>query len=168
MLVISVTVGIYLRFLYVQFDAKRRNKENQIGIYILDAPKTRLLEYGYDTAGYGNIKIEFKKDMTFLINKKVPFLFDSIGLWNSGGVDIDEWNYLYYRSWSYSKYQENIGDQFSHCCDSDSTFYINSATPQNGRQSVREIYFKKLRIQESLASDSAAIEEKQRHAPTKN
>jgi len=117
----------------------------QLGIYLLDIEKTKLGPYIIDSNVFKGLKITFNPDHTFTMNFRVPFLFDSIGRWNSAGVGLEDWNWLYYESWGYSSYKENVGDQFTSPWTADSIFYINGATPQRGREGIQRIFFKKIR-----------------------
>jgi len=67
---------------------------------------------------------------------KVPFIYDSVGHWKAG--NMKEWNYLYYGK------NKNINTQFSRPEMPESTFLLNSTTPQKGAEFIQEIYFKKI------------------------
>jgi hypothetical protein len=143
-----IAIAIYFRVKYVDRQARNENFQKQIGVYKLDVYKTDLGVYRKDSSIYKELILTFKEDGTFSFNMKVPFINDSIGKWKASGSSIDEWNNLYFNSWDYGK--GNSGEQFTQCCDVDTTFYINSATPQIGEKGIQEIYFKKLN---SKASD---------------
>lgn len=117
--------------------AKKINFQNQLGSYKLDFSKTDLGSYIKDTALYRNLTLTFKKDSTFILNFKVPFIYDSAGKWIASGNDLDDWNWIYYHR------NNNIRTQFTQVNFSDSTFYLNSTTPQEDSESIKEIYFKK-------------------------
>lgn len=125
-------------------EGRKINFQAQLGIYALDIQKTDLGEYKKDSNTYKKLLITFKADSTFIMNRKAPFIYDSIGRWEAG--DMKEWNFLYYKSWKYSKRQ--TGDQFTRTYLVDSTYYflLNSATPQKGAKSILEIYFKKINL----------------------
>ena len=138
----SVMIGVasawYFWYNYKDNQAAKRRFKEQIGVYSLDIKKTKLGTYSKDGALYRQLRITFKSDSTFSTNMRVPFLYDSIGDWISGGGGLEDWNWLSYKS------NRDIRTQFDQCCLSDSTFYLNSPTPQEGQESIQEIYFKKL------------------------
>jgi len=117
----------------------------QIGIYSLDLKKTILGNYSKDSDKYKHLLITFKKDSTFIMNMKVPFMRDSVGTWIAGDGSPDKSNYLYYKNFSYSK--DGTGEQFypPYNEGTDSLFLINSTTPQKGFEPIDVIYFKKIR-----------------------
>lgn len=137
-----IPIAIYFRVEYVNRQAQNEHFHKQIGVYKLDVHKTDLGSYKKDSSIYKELILTFKEDATFSFNMKVPFIYDSIGNWVASGSSLDEWNNLYYKSWDYAK--SKLGEQFTQCCDVDTTFYINSATPQRGEENIQEIYFKKL------------------------
>jgi hypothetical protein len=114
------------------------NFEKQLGTYCLDLDKTSLGDYEKHKTLFKNLQITFKKDGTFYLNMKVPFIYDSSGEWKAGGIGLDEWNYLYYKS------NLNINTQFTSPWTKDSIFYLNSVTPQKGEKEIPVIYFKKI------------------------
>lgn len=136
---------IYFWINMVDKKAETNNFNKQIGVYFLDIYKTDLGFYSRDTGIYKNLQIEFKSDGTFYMNMKVPFLFDSIGKWNASGNGLEDWNWLYYKSWDYSLYKKNTGNQFTSPWTLDSSFYINGATPQKGQKGIQMIYFTKIK-----------------------
>jgi len=69
----------------------------------------------------------------------VPFIYDSCGKWEVGGSQLDEWNVLFYAS------NPKINTQFDIVSNKDSSFYLNSVTPQKGNESVSRIYFKRIK-----------------------
>jgi hypothetical protein len=112
-----------------------------LGTYELDLHKTNLGNYKKDSINYKRLQIIFKSDSTFIMNMKVPFMYDSVGTWEAG--NMQEWNYLYYASFKYSK--AGTGEQFTRPEYADSSFLLNSSTLQKGSQSIGEIYFKKIK-----------------------
>jgi hypothetical protein len=143
-LIITDIVYFYLQFYYAANVAQQRNFQKQIGTYALDIKKTILGDYDKDSSYYKNLRIFFKDDSSFSLNMKVPFIYDSIGKWNAAGAGLEDWNWLYYKSWDYSKYEKNTGDQFTQPWTNDSIFYMNGATPQLERKGIQRIYFRKL------------------------
>ena len=137
-----IAMAIYFRVEYVDRQGRNEHFQKQIGVYKLDVYKTDLGVYRKDSLTYKELILTFKEDGTFSFNMKVPFINESIGKWKASGSSLDEWNNLYYKSWDYAK--GNSGEQFTQCCDVDTTFYINSPTPQIGEKNIRKIYFKKL------------------------
>jgi len=136
--------GNYFWIYLKERDIKTLNYHLQIGDYLLDIQRTELGTYMDDSNKYKNLKMSFYSNHTFLMNFKVPFIFDSVGRWNAAGAGLEDWNWLYYESWGYSSYKENIGDQFTSPWTPDSIFYINGATPQRGKEGIQRIYFKKI------------------------
>lgn len=120
-------------------EGETRNFKAQLGTYILDIAKTALGNYSKDSDIYKNLHITFKKDSTFSMNMKVPFIYDSIGTWKPAGEGVETWNYLFYKS------NKNICTQFTQPWTDDSIFYMNSTTPQKDAAFIREIYFKKIK-----------------------
>lgn len=114
------------------------NFQKQLGTYCLDLNKTSLGDYEKHKTVFKSLQITFNKDGTFYLNMKVPFIYDSSGEWKAGGIGLDEWNYLYYKS------NRNINTQFTSPWTKDSIFYLNSVTPQKGEKEIPVIYFKKL------------------------
>jgi hypothetical protein len=124
--------------------AEQRHFQEQLGTYVLDINKTNLGEYRKDSDIYKKLYITFKSDSTFSMTMKVPFIYDSVGIWNAAGGGLEDWNWLWYKSWGYSDYKKNKGDQFTSPWTKDSIFYLNSTTPQKGFVFIQEIYFKKI------------------------
>lgn len=142
LLLILISLTIYLRVGCVDKKARENHFQKQLGTFVLDIQKTDLGQYRENVSTYKNLTLTFNEDYTFYFNMKVPFIYDSVGTWKSSGSSIEEWNTLYYNSWDYSK--SSTGEQFTQCCDAESTFYINSATPQSGKENIKRIYFKKI------------------------
>jgi len=117
-------------------EGRRKVFQEQLGTYVLDIHKTELGKYSKDSNLYKNLSIIFKPDSTFYMNIKVPFIYDSTGTWQAG--NLNEWNYLFYKS------NPNINTQFTRPETADSTFLLNSTTPQAGADFIQEIYFRKI------------------------
>jgi hypothetical protein len=128
----------------MDWQAERRRREKLIGRYSLNVQRTNLGIYKTDSLRYERLILSMNADMTFNFNFRVPFIFDSVGKWNAGGNGEAEWNYMYYQKWGYDSYKKDEGDQFTDCCDRDTTFLVNSVTPQRGKAAVNVIVFKKL------------------------
>ena len=144
-LLLSTPLIWYVWYHYEDSIAEKRNFNMQLGVYQLDINKTDLKSYKSDSLLYKKLRITFNDDATFQMNMKVPFIYDSVGKWNAGGGDYEDWNYLYYRNWGYSKYEKNVGDPFTQPTIPDSIFYMNSTTPQQNQDALQRIYFKKIR-----------------------
>jgi hypothetical protein len=119
---------------------RQKNFNEQLGTYKLDIQKTDLENYRKDSKIYKNLLIVFKSDSTFEMNMKVPFMFDNTGTWEAG--DMKGWNSLKYGSFKYPLH--GTGEQFTRPEYPDSTFLLNSSTPQVGAEFIEEIYFKKM------------------------
>ena len=132
---IFLIVGVFVSC-YDGQEGRRKNFQEQLGTYVLDIHKTTLSNYSKDSDVYKNLRITFRADSTFSMNMRVPFIYDSAGRWKAG--NMKEWNYLYYKS------NMNINTQFTRPEILDSTFLLNSTTPQDGAAFIQEIYFKKI------------------------
>lgn len=119
--------------------------KQQVGTYQLDIQKTDLSTYKPDSNFYKSVIITFNDDSTFILNKKVPFLYDSTGTWDAGNTL--EWSYMYFKSFPYNNEKRDRGTQFTrpYSQGTDTFFLINSATPQNGANFIQHIYFKKIK-----------------------
>jgi|688.fasta_scaffold345603_1 hypothetical protein len=150
LLVFILTIFIVLYLLYFRNEranirAEEANFQKQVGTYTLDLRRTDLGSYSRDSNKYRLLTITFNSDSTFVMNMRVPFIFDSMGKWNAAGGGLEDWNWLYFKSWGYEKYEKNRGNQFSQPWTTDSVFYLNGASPRSGEYGVQEIYFKKIR-----------------------
>ncbi len=58
-----------------------------------------------------DLSITFNADSTFKMNMKVPFMYDSIGTWKAR--NMNEWNWLIFKSFKYDFSNENSGSQFT-------------------------------------------------------
>ncbi|HET9824145.1 MAG TPA: hypothetical protein VFP87_02360 [Chitinophagaceae bacterium] len=115
---------------------RKKAFQEQLGTYVLDVHRTALGGYSKDSDAYKKLQITFKADSTFTMNMRVPFIFDSVGTWKAG--NLEEWNYLYYKN------NSKINTQFTRPEYDDSTFLLNSTTPQTGAEPIQEIYFRKI------------------------
>jgi hypothetical protein len=140
--IIAFIVGWIVWYNIASREGRKKNFREQIGTYVLDVHKTALGDYYKDSDMYKKLRITFRADSTFSMNMKVPFICDSIGRWNAG--NMKEWNYLWYEKWGYKDYEIGRGNQFTRPDTSDSTFLLNSATPQNGAAFIQELYFRKI------------------------
>lgn len=121
---------------------KRHIFEKQLGTYLLDIRKTRLGSYAKDSNLYKGLSITFNGDSTFIMNMKVPFIYDSCGTWIAGDGSPYNYNQLFYKSFKYNK--NGSGEHFFPVSSADSVFLLNSTTPQKGNEIIEEIYFKKV------------------------
>ncbi len=108
----------------------------QIGNYCIDLDRTFLSSYTEDSIAYRNLKIVFRSDSTFSLNFKVPFIFDTTGTWIPSKGGVEDWNYLRYQ-------KSAITTQFSVQFENNNLFYLNSTTPEKGREVLQRIYFKR-------------------------
>ena len=143
--IIAFLIEISGCYLFESDEGRRINFKAQLGTYILDIRKTALGPYSKDSNTYKNLTITFNADSSFIMNMKVPFLYDSVGSWTAG--NMKEWNWLRFKSFHYGNLNEHSGSQFSRPYLKDSTvfFLINGATPQEGADFIQEMYFKKLK-----------------------
>ena len=129
-------------------EVRLKNSYTIFGTYQLDLKRTEFGAYAHDSLKYKNLQITFKKDMTFSLNMQVPFFLDTTGKWNAAGNYPDAWNWIYYRAWGYGKYKIDYGNPFSRLGildpTPDSIFEVPGATPQKGKPSIQEMYFKKI------------------------
>ncbi|MEZ4939327.1 MAG: hypothetical protein R3D58_00575 [Saprospiraceae bacterium] len=138
----GIPIVVFLRIQYLDMIDKRNNADLQIGTYVLDVTKSNIGDYKYkiDSSTIVNLRLTFFDDFTFKFNKKVQFIYDSVGRWEAKGHSIDEWTVLYY---SKRSLQGNIiGNQISTCCTKDSFIYF-SPTPQESYSPVKKLAFKK-------------------------
>lgn len=94
----------------------RRVFNELIGTFILNTNKTHL--GGYDIEKYKNLQITFTKDSSFYLNKKAPFIYDSVGKWLPTKGGVENWNWLFYKN------DPNISTQFTEVSSRDSVFYM--------------------------------------------
>ena len=123
----------------MDYYARKKHAEKLFGVYVLDIQKTDLGVYKFETEKYKNLQIIFEKDMTFRMSMSVPFAFDSCGTWEAESFGVEDWGKVYFKRKNYI-----IDAPLSGCCSADSTMYLNSVTPVEGKQPVSAIYFKKL------------------------
>jgi hypothetical protein len=140
------TMALYIIYFQIENHKYLNKKANTlIGTFILDLERTNLGKYSDSINEYKNLTLEFKRDKTFRINKSVPFIADTAGIWKVGGME--EWAYIYYNNWK-DKYDKGIpGDQITegYLNNGDSIFYINSVTPRSDQfrnSDVHVVYFK--------------------------
>jgi hypothetical protein len=138
--VILIIPAIFLKIYFENRQATKKRFKEQLGTYKIDIQKTNLGSYENDSNTYKELTITFNSDSTFICNKKVPFMLDSIGFWKAGGSGVEEWNYLFYKE---EINGNTISDQFDQSYGRDSSFMINSVTPQIGENSVNQIFFNK-------------------------
>jgi hypothetical protein len=125
----------------------RQNTFNELlGSYVLDLTKTKLGdEYIADSGRYKALTITFLSDSTFKMNMRVPFMYDSVGIWKAGNVN--EWCWMLFKGFKYDVDNENSGSQFTRPFEegADTLFLINAATPQDYQKTISDIYFRKIR-----------------------
>ncbi|MGV6862061.1 MAG: hypothetical protein ACWA41_09830 [Putridiphycobacter sp.] len=126
------------------YTERKKRFDDQIGTYQIDLNQTHLGGYNSDSLYFSQLKLSYFKDSTFLFNMKVPFIRDSFGVWSIGTDQLYQWNKMHYNE------NVNWGDQFYQYSDDDSTFAMNSVTPQKGYEPVPRIYFKKISSEPTL------------------
>ena len=131
--------GIYGIYIWIDNKGEKDKFNRQIGSFIIDLSDTKLGAYSRDSLKYKNLILTFNSDHTFRLNMNVPFIYDSSGTWTVPGAMSSDWNYIYYHR------NKSIRTQFSNMLTSDSTFLLNSVTPQVDSIPVNQIYFKKLK-----------------------
>ncbi len=139
-IILCFFMGLPLSCNYQDEGRRKDILKRQLGTYIIDFQKTNLGNYYIDRELYKNLQITFNKDLTFSFNMKVPFIFDSAGTWSPSKGAFEEWNWLYYKK------NPKISTQFTEPWKLDSVFYMNSTTPQSGKENIKEIYFKKIKV----------------------
>jgi hypothetical protein len=140
-IVMTILLAPYLFFRINRHIEVSENAKKQIGCYRIDINKTKLGLYVKDSTLYSELTVEFKEDRTFLFNFKVPFVYDSIGTWVSSTNEPEDWSTLTYDN---KNNNQLISDQFNGCCSNDSAFYINSTTPESGKDGIPRVFFKKI------------------------
>jgi hypothetical protein len=93
---ISIPIIIIISYFFLYKNEVKKGREitfeKLLGSYALDISKTKLGNYTNDSNIYKDLSIKFNGDSTFIMNMKVPFLYDSIGTWKAG--NLNEWNWL--------------------------------------------------------------------------
>jgi|GEM_PF-4203758 len=133
---------IFGRVKYLDHNSRKENQKKQVGTYIFDISKTVLGPYQINAKEYEKLILVFYDNKEFEFNMIVPFINDIRGIWKSSGSGLEEWNNIYFDSWDYST--GITGEQFTQCCDSDSTFYFNGMTPRKGAVPIQKIWFRKV------------------------
>lgn len=138
--IVLVVVLVYFRLDYLHRKASENRFIHQLGKYQIDLKKTIVGESNYDLSKYADLEIVFRKDSTFELNKDVPFFLQSKGEWLTGDADIESWNTLFFKNISGSE------AQFSNTWSSDSIFYIKYPKAKYGSNTIPELYFKKIQV----------------------
>lgn len=127
---------IPIRIYYLEYKSNVTRKKKQIGVYIIDLEKTNLGIYNNKKQLYEKLKVEFLTEGDFIFNMSVPFIYDSVGTWYTGGNRLEKWNYLNYT-------RSIVTGQFSQTING--SFYLNSTTPKKHNKPIYKIYFKKIK-----------------------
>lgn len=116
---------------------KTKHLKELIGHYRMDIKRTNLGRYINKSDLYSSLELSLNEDTTFKLNMEVPFIYDTIGKWSVSGNSLDEMNNLIYQN------NNKIHTQFTQLYknNTDSIFYLNSATPKKGQDGIKEIYF---------------------------
>jgi len=89
LLVIAAITGYIYVWSYVP-SWKVEDFKKQTGAYILDLKNSDLKGYEKDSALYKNLTITFRADGTFILNRDVPFIYDSSGIWQADSWESDD------------------------------------------------------------------------------
>jgi len=148
--------------------------KKQTGTYILDLKNSDLNGYEKDSALYKNLTITFRADGTFILNRDVPFIYDSSGIWEADSYELDDAIYseMYYHKNLAADKKERLSDQFSivglyshktipaykdknpnvydtkkdtFLKDTDSSFSIHGVRPKKGKENINSLTFKKIK-----------------------
>ena len=125
------------------YTRKKGTFELQLGTYILDVQRSKLDVVQKDLYDYRNLKIEFKSDSSFLMNKRLPIFEDSIGSWIAGNGLPDDYNRLFFKS---KNYKNDQGEHFypPYLDGKDSVFLLVLTLVIKNESQVKDIYFKKI------------------------
>lgn len=124
-----------------------------LGRYEIDIERTRLLDYDSLMLVTGGVEIEFYSDSTFIISKKVPFIYDSVGRWVAGDGDPYSLNQMGFKDFDYFE-GSHINFINPYQDKGDTIIMIDATLPQKGKKGLRNVYFKKLDTPCSRGQDS--------------
>ncbi len=137
---VCMAIIILVPFTCVKY-CEYKNYHYFIGEYKIDLGSTKLGEYAKDSALYEKLTLKIKKNYTFTMNMKVPFIFDSCGTWSAGaglfGQDIvlyQEKSQLYFKNCTY----------LTELCDYFDTAIYLYHTPQQTGNGIQDIVFKRI------------------------
>ena len=147
--------------------------KKQTGTYILDLKNSDLNGYEKDSALYKNLTITFRADGTFILNRDVPFIYDSSGIWEADSYECDDAVYseMYYHKNLLADKKDRYSQRFSivglyshktipaykdedpnsidtkkdtMLKDIDSTFSMGDVRHKEGKEGVNSLTFKKI------------------------
>ena len=130
----------------------RERKRKQIGKYVIDMERTEWGEYEAEKDNYKDLTIVFKKDMTFVVSRSVPFLLDTTGLYVVRGrgklCDICFSSWIEKRSFIEIICNECSGNWLWECWEDspgDTVTAIIGPHPQQSEQrQIPKLYFRKV------------------------
>jgi len=137
---ISFLFGITIYFISCKSGNEFRRKEYNrlIGTYRIDTNLCVLEDYQNSLYLYSDLFLTLKADCTYFQNKRVPFIEDTFGRWNSGPGEFETYNYICGNTMIVNgNYHLDVGTQFSYI-DKDSTigFLISDSVPNRFGQCV--------------------------------
>lgn len=145
-LVFSLIVFLYPSCSHSGDPILMQRKNNQVGNYVIDMNRTEWGEYEEEKENYKDISIFFTSDMTFKVNRSVPFLPDTCGVYVIRGKgqlsDIRFSNLIkkhgdtYSGNWLWECWEDKNGDSV--------TAIIGPVPQQNEHRLIPKLFFKKI------------------------
>ena len=141
-------VGLFLfqSCIYSGDSVLEQRRKDQLGKYVIDMERTEWGEYEAEKEKYKDLTIVFKKDMTFEVNRSVPFLLDTTGQYVIRGSGklcdirfpslIEKYGDEYIGNWLWPCWEESSGDSV--------TAIITPISQQNEQRQIPKIYFRKI------------------------
>ncbi|MGF6849421.1 hypothetical protein QFZ51_004656 [Chitinophaga sp. W3I9] len=132
-LFLIISISIYSCGLS-EVEARKKCHINQVGKYLYNASNDALRQKSNDSTHFAGLVIIFQPDSTFHTNRSVPFIEDTVGLWDAGTCGFESSGKLQFKNTpvviDFSPYNEN-----------DSMFAIIGPKGEDGRSQY--YWFKK-------------------------
>jgi hypothetical protein len=124
-----------------KFEARQRKA--LIGTYVFDAISTK--QSVYKNNRLCDLRLTLYKNGSFSFNKKMPFIYDSSGIWIPRKPGLDQWNYLIfsYRLDSNHIIKLQFADSWK-SKENDSGLFLNSVTPMKDSVPLHAFFMKKI------------------------
>ena len=144
-IIIIVQIVIFSTLLLSCVSKKKKELTFQklLGRYEIDSVRTRLLDYDSLIRNIGVIEIEFRSDSTFIISRKVPFIYDSVGKWVAGDGDPYSLNQMGFKDFNYFK-GSHINFINPYHEKGDTLIMIDATLPQKGKKGLVNVFLKKI------------------------
>lgn len=109
-----------------EVEARKKCHSNQVGKYLYNAQSNTLGQKSNDAMHFAGLVIIFQPDSTFHTNRSVPFIEDTVGIWDAGTCGFESAGKLRFKNtpvvMGFSSYNEN-----------DSMFAIIGPNGEDGR-----------------------------------